>query len=107
MAEDKKNNYNGYTEARKRANEKYLSDTVESFNIRVPKGQKAVIKAHADKQNESMNAFVVRAIKETMQRDSEETPNAETIAAIKELESGRGEHFDGSTSDFLDMIARD
>lgn len=69
MAEEKKT---FYTEARKRANEKYLKETVEDIRIRVPKGQKAVIKAHADRQQESMNQFVIRAINETMERDSVE-----------------------------------
>lgn len=66
MAEEKKT---FYTEARKRANEKYLKETVEDIRIRVPKGQKAIIKAHADRQQESMNQFVIRAINETMERD--------------------------------------
>ena len=69
MAEEKKT---FYTEARKRANEKYLKETVEDIRIRVPKGQKAIIKAHADRQQESMNQFVIRAINETMERDSVE-----------------------------------
>lgn len=68
MSEDKKSTY---TEAKKRANTKYLTETVEDVKIRVPKGQKAVIKDHAAKQNESMNQFVLRAIDETMKRDSQ------------------------------------
>ena len=60
-----------YTDAQKRAAEKYLKESVEDVRIRVPKGQKAVIKAHAERQGESMNAFVVRAINETMERDAE------------------------------------
>ncbi len=68
MAEESKTYY---TNARKRANEKYLKESVEDVRIRVPKGQKSVIKEHAEKQGESMNAFVVRAINETMERDSE------------------------------------
>lgn len=61
-----------YTDARKRANEKYLKESVEDIRIRVPKGQKAIVKEHAESQGESMNAFVVRAINETMERDSKE-----------------------------------
>ncbi len=61
-----------YTEAQKRAAEKYLHETVEDVRIRVPKGQKEVIKAHAEKQGESMNQFVIRAIAEAMQRDQKE-----------------------------------
>lgn len=68
MADDKKTRY---TEAQKRAAEKYLKESVEDVRIRVPKGQKAIIKAHADNQGESMNSFVIRAIDETMDRDND------------------------------------
>lgn len=67
MPEEKKSRY---TEAQARSAKKYLKETVEDVRIRVPKGQKAVIKAHADKNGESMNQFVIRAINETMERDS-------------------------------------
>ena len=67
MSEEKKNRY---TEAQARASAKYLSEKVEDIRIRVPKGQKAVIKAHAEKLDESMNQFVIRAISETMERDN-------------------------------------
>ena len=72
MTEERKNTYKGQTDARRRATAKYLKETVEDIRIRVPKGQKAVIKAHADRQQESMNQFVIRAINETMERDSVE-----------------------------------
>lgn len=68
----RKNTYKGQTDARRRATAKYLKETVEDIRIRVPKGQKAVIKAHADRQQESMNQFVIRAINETMERDATE-----------------------------------
>lgn len=72
MPEKKKSTYTGQTEARRKASAKYLKESVEDIRIRVPKGQKAVIKAHAEQQGESMNHFVTRAINETMERDSEE-----------------------------------
>lgn len=70
MTENKKSTYTGQTEARRKASAKYLKESVEDIRIRVPKGEKAIIKTHADNQGESMNAFVVRAIKETMERES-------------------------------------
>lgn len=70
MSEENKSTYKGQTDARRRASAKYLKESVEDIKIRVPKGQKAIIKAHADRQNESMNQFVIRAINETMERDS-------------------------------------
>ena len=66
MTEEKKSRY---TEAQAKAARKYLKESVEDIKIRVPKGQKAVIKAHADRQQERMNQFVIRAINETMERD--------------------------------------
>ncbi len=62
---------NKYTEARRRANEKYNAKTYEEIKVRVHKGQKDVIKAHAESKGESVNGFVNRAIDETMQRDGE------------------------------------
>lgn len=60
----------GISEARKRANDKYLKEKVEEFKVRVPKGKKDEIKAHAEVQGESTNAFINRAIDETMERDT-------------------------------------
>ncbi len=71
MLEEKKSSYTGQTEARRKASKKYLTETVEDVRIRVPKGQKSVIKSHAESQGESMNQFVTRAIKETMERDNQ------------------------------------
>lgn len=34
----------------------------------------------------------------------DEVPNAETLAAFKELDNGGGEHFSGSTEEFLKKI---
>ena len=68
MPEEKKSRY---TEAQAKAANKYLHEKVEDIRIRVPKGQKDIIKAHADAQGESLNAFVVRAINEAMQRDQQ------------------------------------
>ena len=68
MPEEKKSRY---TPAQKKAAEKYLKESVEDIRIRVPKGKKAIVKAHAEQQGESMNQFVIRAIKETMKRDTE------------------------------------
>ncbi|MGN0323609.1 MAG: hypothetical protein ACI4DZ_10905 [Oliverpabstia sp.] len=67
MPEERKRRY---TEAQAKAAKKYLTESVEDIKIRVPKGQKTVIKAHAENQEESMNQFIVRAINEAMERDS-------------------------------------
>lgn len=55
-----------YTEAQKRSAEKYLQEKVEPLRIRVPKGQKEVIKAYAEAHGKSINQFVIDAINEAM-----------------------------------------
>lgn len=57
------------SDARKRANQAYI-DKQDEIKIRVPKGRKAEIQAHAEAMGESLNAFVGRAINEAMERDS-------------------------------------
>jgi len=59
------------TDAQKRARDKWLNEKVEDIRFRVPKGKKAVIQEHAAKQGESVNAFINRAVDETIQRDRE------------------------------------
>ena len=48
---------------------KWISEKLDRVNLTMPKGQKDVAKAHAEAQGESLNAFINRAITETMERD--------------------------------------
>lgn len=57
-------------EQRKESNKRYLN-TQDEIKIRAPKGQKDIIKAHADSMGESVNGFINRAIEETINRDKE------------------------------------
>lgn len=68
MSEEKKRRY---TEVQAKAAKKYLKESVEDIRIRVPKGDKAKVQEHAATMGESMNSFVVRAIDEAMERDSQ------------------------------------
>ena len=58
------------TKAQKKANEKYLSKFVQ-IAFRVPKEDKKKIVKHAEKQGESLNTFITRAIYETIERDGD------------------------------------
>lgn len=60
------------SEAQRRATNKYL-EKFDEMRVRVPAGQKKVAKAHAEAQGESLNAFINRAINETMERDNTST----------------------------------
>ncbi|MCD8085487.1 MAG: hypothetical protein LUF28_04035 [Clostridiales bacterium] len=59
------------SKAQQKAVHKYVKANYDRMELTLPKGQKAVIKAHAQEMGESVNAFVGRAISETMQRDAE------------------------------------
>jgi len=58
--------------AQRRATEKYL-EKFDEMRVRVPAGQKELVKAHAEVQGESLNGFINRAITETMERDNAAT----------------------------------
>lgn len=50
----------------------FIAKAYDRINLTVPKGEKDKIKAHADKHdNGSVNGFIQRAIKETMERDDQ------------------------------------
>ena len=70
--EDKKK----ISEAQRRAVAKYNAANYDRVELRLEKGQKAVAKTHADIQGESLNAFINRAITETMARDIAATVDA-------------------------------
>lgn len=49
----------------------FILKTYDRINLTIKKGEKEILKAHAEKyDNGSVNAFIQRAIAETMQRDS-------------------------------------
>lgn len=61
------------SDAHKRAVAKYNTANYDRVELRLPKGQKDTVKAHAEAQGESLNAFINRAINEAMERDSTAT----------------------------------
>lgn len=40
------------------------------MRVSVPIGQKAIFKAHSEKQGESLNSYIIRAMTETMEWDN-------------------------------------
>lgn len=70
--EDKKK----ISEAQRRAVAKYNAANYDRVELRLDKGRKEVVKAHADTQGESLNAFINRAITETIARDTAATDDA-------------------------------
>jgi uncharacterized protein (DUF1778 family) len=55
--------------AQTRATNKYIAKAYDRINLTVARGDKEIIKAHAESMGESVNAFIGRAISEAMARD--------------------------------------
>ena len=53
-------------------NNNFIKDAYDRINLTVPKGQKEVIRLHAESKGEKVNTFIYRAIKETIERDNQE-----------------------------------
>jgi len=66
---------------------RYISKTYDRINLTVLKGFKAEIRAHAEAHSESVNAFINRAIQETMERDNDD-PVASNRRADAHREAG-------------------
>lgn len=58
------------TKAGQQAVNRYIAKSYDRINVTIPKGEKETIKAHADANGESVNAFIVRAIREAIARQS-------------------------------------
>ena len=59
------------TDAQRKAIAKWQKEKVEEIKFRVPMGEKTSIQEHAKSQGESTNAFIYRAVNETIARDQE------------------------------------
>lgn len=60
----------GLTEAQASANKRY-QQKFDDIKLRVPKGEREVLRDHAQSRGESLNSFLYRAANETMARDKE------------------------------------
>lgn len=59
------------SKANQKAVAKYMKANYDEIKVRTPKGKRAKIQEHAELCNESTNAFINRAIDETIDRDKE------------------------------------
>lgn len=50
----------------------WIADKLDRINLTVPKGKKDEIKAHAERQGESVNGFINRAIDQTIEQDQKD-----------------------------------
>lgn len=61
------------SKAQQKAVNKYMKSNYDRVNLVMPKGKKDIIQAHAAQRDESVNAYINRAIDEAMQRDDSDT----------------------------------
>lgn len=66
MAEESK-----ISKAQQKAVNKYVKENYDRINVTFPKGRKKEIREHATAHGESVNAFIIRAVSETMARETE------------------------------------
>ena len=64
------------SKAQQKAVNKYVRDNYDRVNVNMAPGQKETVKAHAEARGESVNAFINRAVLETMERDNAQEVNA-------------------------------
>ena len=60
------------TPAQKRAVAKYNAKAYDRIEMKVKKGEKAAIIAHSKTMGETLNGFLNRAVKQTIERDNKE-----------------------------------
>ena len=65
-----------YTEARKEGNKRWDEKNLDRVSLAMPMGKKEDIKAAASSAGVSMNAYIVAAVDEKMERDGFKTEPA-------------------------------
>lgn len=67
----------------------WIAEKLDRVNLTMPKGQKEAVKAHAEAHGESVNAFINRAIIETIERDSTATEQINEVGADGHPRTGK------------------
>lgn len=58
-----------YSEAQKKATAKYMKNKLDDIKVRVPKGNREVYKAHAERKGKSLNALIIELLEKDMQEE--------------------------------------
>lgn len=93
------------SEARQRANAKYNKKTYDRLEMKVPKGKKADIINHAEKQGESLNKFLNRAVENQIiiDNNSSEYNDVSTDDDLQAIQEAQDEYADGKTVNHNDI----
>lgn len=60
------------SKAQQKATNKYIANNYDRVNLTLAKGQKEIIRIHAESRGESLNAFISRAIETQIEWDKKE-----------------------------------
>ncbi len=74
------------SKAQQKATAKYVKQNYDRIEIKVSKGRKAELQAHAQDQGESLNGFISRAIDGQIERDTSQQPTGAPVRAANPLE---------------------
>ena len=80
------------SKAQQKAVSKYMKENYDVYQIRMPKGKKATIQAHAEAQGQSVNAYINTAIDEKIAREAAGTPTRPLEAGVVSLLSETDKH---------------
>lgn len=58
------------SKAQQKATAKYMKKNYDEIKIRVPKDKKTELQSAAEKQNESLNAYIKKAVREQYKKDT-------------------------------------
>ena len=59
------------SKSQQKAVNKYMKEKYDRINLLLPKGKKDIVQDHVQITSESVNAFINRAINETIERDKQ------------------------------------
>ena len=93
------------SKAQQKAVHKYTKENYDRFLVTMkPKGRLELVKSHAAAQGESTNAFIGRAIAETMERDTlSRDPLSRELALARSMNT-IAEYYGVSPHDVLDEL---
>ena len=73
------------SKAQQKAVNKYMQENYDRVSLMMPKGKKDVVKAQAEKNGESLNGYINRAIDEALERDQQKASNDGWATKRKEV----------------------
>lgn len=81
--------YRGNTPARRRANRKYLSESIEEIRVRVPKGSREIYAQAAADRNLSLNKFAIKSMQHVMRNDIQLADDPEDASSEDRAENDK------------------